>query len=107
MSNFTMPVDLHASRPVHSVAPGASIQEAGRRLTELVVSSLAVTDADDRLVGVISRTDLLELGREQAGSGQRAALLTLPDQPVSEVMTAGPLAVDPDTPVGRAARLMC
>jgi CBS-domain-containing membrane protein len=82
-----MPLELYMNSPVHTVGPDDDLREAQRRLDGLSIASLAVVEADDALVGVISRTDLIRVGRRQAGSWGRAALLTLPEMPVSRRMS--------------------
>ena len=82
-----MPVQLYMSSPVHTVGPDDNLAHVQKRLDELRISSLAVVDANDKLMGVISRTDLIRIGRRQAGSRGKAALLTLPNKPVSRRMT--------------------
>ncbi len=106
LSNFQMPVNLYMSAPVHSVAPDDDLVEVQRQLQALSVSSLAVVEEDDRLVGVISRTDLIRIGRRQAGSRAKAALLTLPDKKVSRRMTQEVVTVGPDDAIAAAARRM-
>ena len=105
MAAFTMPLSLYMSAPVHAVAPSDDLDTAHRRLAELRISSLAVTEGD-RIVGVVSRTDLLRVGRRQAGMRGKAALLTLPKRPVSTVMTREVIAFDVDEPVTTAATAM-
>ncbi len=94
------------SAPVHCVAPDDDLQLAQLRLSGLGISSLAVVDEESRPVGVISMTDLIHVGREQAISRAKAALLTLPDQPVSAQMTSEIVAVAPDDSIETAARCM-
>lgn len=106
MSNFTMPVHLYMSAPVHTASPGDTLETVHRKLSTLGISSLAVVDPDGALVGVVSRSDLLRVGRLQAGARQQAALLTLPDRPVSEIMTRGAITVGPADPVALGASLM-
>lgn len=51
-------------------------------------------------------TDLIRVGRIQAGTQPGAALLTLPDRQASEVMSADVVTVGPDEPISKAARCM-
>ena len=106
MSNFTTSVDLYMSSPVHTIAPGESVLSAQARLGSLGVSSLAVADEGGKLQGVLSMTDLIRLGRRQAGSRAKAALLTLPDKLVSSVMSDSVVCVARDEPMDSAARKM-
>jgi predicted transcriptional regulator len=101
-----MPVELYMSVPAYTVREDVDLREAQRRLTGLTISSLAVVDADEQLVGVISRTDLIQTGQRQAGGQGKAALLTLPDMPVTRRMSKEVVTVKTDTPVAEAARRM-
>jgi CBS domain-containing protein len=106
VSNFQVPVELFMSSPVHTVRPDEDLREAQRRLDGLSISSLAVVDDDGELVGVISMTDLIRVGRRQAGSRGKAALLTLPEMPVSRRMSTDVVTLGPQETVATAARRM-
>ena len=51
--------DMMTRDPV-TVGPDASVEEAGRIMHDTKHNRLPVTDEDDRLVGVITRVDVLE-----------------------------------------------
>jgi len=106
LSNFQMPVDLYMSSPVHAVGPDNDLREAQRRLDGLAISSLAVVEGDDVLVGVISRTDLIRVGRRQAGSRGKASLLTLPEMRVARRMSTEVVKVGPKDSIAIAAKQM-
>lgn len=105
MPNFEVPVELYMSAPVYTVEPDAPLERVQQLLADLRISSLGVTDGRD-LVGVVSRSDLLRVGRRQAGSRQKAALLTLPSQQVADVMSNEVATVSPSAPISEAAGLM-
>jgi len=105
MANFQVPVREYMTSPVISVSPGDSLEEAHRRLVERGVSALAVTEGDS-LIGLISRTDLIRVGKREAGSSVRARILTLPARTVRDEMTTEVAAVAPDAPLAEAARRM-
>jgi predicted transcriptional regulator len=92
--------------PVHTVRSDDNLQQVQDQLNGLSISSLAVIDADEELVGVISQTDLIRVGRRQAGSRGKAALLTLPNKLVSRRMTSEVFTVDPNDPISLAAKRM-
>ncbi len=94
------------SSPVRTIRDDASIHEAHRVLREYTLSSLAVVDAVGTLQGVLSRTDLLRVGRVDDGVQRGHRLLQLPEQPVSAVMTRGAVTVGPDDTVDHAAALL-
>ena len=99
-----MPVELYMTSPVHTVHPDDNLEHVQKRLDELRISSLAVVDENDKLLGVISRTDLIRVGRRQAGSHGKAALLTLPNKAVSRRMTDRVVTVSPEDPISLAAK---
>ncbi len=102
-----MPVGLYLTRPVKSVLPSDSLEEVRELLTAFGISALAVAASDgSKLLGVITRTDLLRVGRSSAGERRSATLLSLPDIPVADVMQKDVLTVHPESSVCEAARLM-
>jgi len=106
MSNFQVPTSLYMSAPVHTVREDDSLQTVQRRLGELAISSLAVVSGEGKLVGVISQADLIRVGRRQAGSRGKAALLTVPDKKVSRRMTSEVVTVGSQESVSVAAKKM-
>lgn len=107
MTVFSMPVGLYLSRPVKSVLPGDNLERARELLAAFGISALAVTDeAEQELLGVVTRTDLLRVGRSSAGERKSATLLSLPDIPVEDVMQKNVLTVHAESSVREAARLM-
>ena len=106
MSSFQVPVAQYMSAPAHVIGEKESLDAAYARLRGLSISSLAVVDADGLLSGVITMTDLIQIGRLQAGSSAKAALLTLPDQRIEKHMTREVAKVDPEATVALAAGKM-
>lgn len=107
MSHFAVPVSEVMTSKVVSITSNTSMPEAYELLKGSAFSALAVVDGDaQNLIGVLSRSDLLRVGRVQSGRRPDAALLTLPERPIAEVMTANPLTVDPAAPLAAAAKLM-
>ncbi|MCA9619620.1 MAG: CBS domain-containing protein [Myxococcales bacterium] len=89
MSNFTMPVASYMSAPVHTITPDTPLRAVQELLEAHRISSLPVVDGDGRPLGVISRTDLIRVGRLQTGTRPSSPLLVLPERPVSVDMTKG------------------
>jgi CBS domain-containing protein len=89
---------MHA--PVHSLSPSDRLADAARLFEQRGISSAPVVD-DGKIVGVISRTDLLREGRLEASGPTRS--LVLPDRSIAEVMSVGAVTVKPDARVARAA----
>lgn len=105
MANFSEAVSIFMSRPVFSIPTDATLIQAQERLATHRCSSLAVTNGTE-LVGVISRTDLLRVGRREAGHRRDADSLTLPDRAVSEVMTKDVVTVEESDSIASAAKTM-
>ena len=96
-------VSRYMSAPVRTIRDDAPLGDAHHILREYTLSSLAVVDAHKRLVGVVSRTDLLRVGRIEDGARRGHMLLSLPDRPVRDVMTAGAVTVRSDATARAAA----
>lgn len=106
MPVFTTPVTEFMSAPVYHVDVTTPLDGVQRRLEEHNISSICVVDEKQALAGVVTRTDLLRVGRARARDVRRPALLTLPDRPVGEVMTKPPVSVAPGASVAQAAACM-
>jgi acetoin utilization protein AcuB len=90
-----------------TIAPEASVHDAFRLMSERKVHYLPVLDGRNRLLGVVTRTDLLR------ASPSAATTLTvfeanylLAHLKVREVMTTPPITVPGDVPLEEAARIM-
>jgi CBS domain-containing protein len=87
-----------------TIGPEDTVADAVVTLAEDHVSGLPVVDPRNRLIGVISTTDVLQLLAEANEPEDRGRVL---DQTlVREIMTARPVTVDPDSDVHEAARQM-
>ena len=73
--------------------PDTTLREVQRRLTARRISALPVVDDDGRLAGVVSRFDLLHVGRTQPGR----------EITCGEVMTRAPVTVTPASTLREAA----
>lgn len=94
--------DLMSLDPI-VVAVDASIEQAEELMHDRSVSGLPVVDSAGDLVGVISRTDVLEDGSVPAAFLLRRRPSGLR---VGELMTSPAVTVSPLTPLRDAARLM-
>jgi predicted transcriptional regulator len=101
-----MPVEIYMSAPVFTVKASEELPAVQERLRDHRVSSMVVVDDDSRPVGVISRTDLIRVGRVETGRRPKSALLVLPNKPVSAEMTSGVASVPLDAPIRQAGKLM-
>ncbi len=77
--------DLMARSPV-TVRPTTGIQAAAALMRDARVSCLVVTDAEERLVGIVTVRDM---------TGKALACGLPPDAPVSRIMTERPLTLTP------------
>jgi len=107
MPNETHIADLMTT-PVVTIADSASLVAADRMMVHNRLSCLPVVDRDGKAVGVVSRSDLLRVGRVEAKAmwSERPHLLDLADQQVKEVMTPGLLTAAPTDTVAKVARQM-
>ncbi len=93
-----MHLDLVTTRP------DATVAEAATTLAHHRLAALPVVDADGRLVGVFSTSDLVKAEVERDEAASRAALFegTL----VQQLMTPRPYTIGPEADVREAARQM-
>ncbi len=105
MTPYDAPVSAYMTPSVRTIARSARLAEAHAILREHNFSALVVT-AGGEPVGVLSRTDLLRVGRVSASSRRGAALLALPDAEVASAMSSPVASVTPETPLREAAREM-
>jgi CBS domain-containing protein len=110
-----MKVEDVMTREVVTVPPGASLKEAARLLVEHRISGLPVVDNQDHVLGVVSEADVIS--KETAGLPLRRPLAWLTGQRefdrsklevhlAGEAMTAPAHTIEPNRPVGAAAKLM-
>jgi CBS domain-containing protein len=88
---------------VKTVHRDATVAEAISLLAEEHVSGLPVVDDADRVVGVISTTDILQAESDWRGPNR---LDLIENTPVSELMTPRPLMVAPDATIREVAQQM-
>ena len=100
IASQAMPVSALMSRDVVAVRPNASLREAARLLDHHRVDGLPVIDEEVRLVGVITRADIV-----RAISGETLWSRSL-ELPVSELMSTPPLTVYADQTLAEAAQAM-
>ena len=92
-------VDLvHSRHEVYSIREDATVHDVARYLREQKVRSVGVLDADGRLVGVVSQSDI---SNKVAAENKCPTWLR-----VSEIMTRELLTVTPDESLDDCLRLM-
>lgn len=107
MPNETHAADLMTT-PVVTIADTASLVAADRMMVHNRLSCLPVVDRDGKAIGVVSRTDVIRVGRVEAKAmwTDRPHLLDLADQQIKDVMTPGLVTAAPRDTVAKVARLM-
>ena len=89
---------------VVSIPPDAPVARAVELLAEAHVSGLAVIDHHERLIGVVSSTDLLNAEAEAGDEAARNRLWTVAT--VRDIMTPRALTVGPELELREAALQM-
>jgi CBS domain-containing protein len=112
-----MKVEELMSRDVATVAPGASLKEVARALSERGVSGVPVVDEDGHVLGVVSEADIL--ARERGAARERFDLLSwlsewsdadarakLGARTAGEAMSAPAVTIRAAEPVSKAAAIL-
>ncbi|MFD7835025.1 CBS domain-containing protein [Streptomyces sp. NPDC059761] len=90
---------------VVSAAPGTAFKDVAKLLAQYDISGVPVLDDEDRVVGVVSQTDLLaHAGPGLGTSGQDGTVVEPPT--AGDVMSAPAVTVRAEETVADAARLM-
>ncbi len=105
MSHFSAPCKSYHTSPVVSCSPDLDVSAAYRLMSEHEIGSVPVV-SNEKLVGLLSRTDLLRIGTRQAGSSQEASVLTFPHQNVEKLMTPDVITVGESDSLQQAAKKM-
>ncbi|MCE2652846.1 MAG: CBS domain-containing protein [Planctomycetaceae bacterium] len=112
--------DVMAADPV-CIRPSATVREVARILEEHEIFGVAVTDAQGKVIGIVTKTDLIrrcsagtddlapaylfEILQEQ-GDEESSEVIPASVVCVEDFMTEDPLMVSPELSVGGVARLM-
>ena len=97
------------SRPVVTVAPGATIKSAAQLLVEHRISALPVLDERGRMVGIVSEADLVPMQTRPDPRSQAtppAPTAGRMSRIVADVMTRKVVSVTAASEVSQAARTM-
>lgn len=95
-----------ASSALITVTLEDTLEHAYRVILENRISAVLVVGRDGKAAGVLSRRDLLEVGRVTARLRNRPSHLALPVQGCGDLMSRPVVHVETTTPVAEAARLM-
>ena len=92
-------LDLIGSRTeVYSIPSDATVHDAARYVRERQIRAVGVLDADGRLVGVVSQSDISD---KVAAENRCPAWMR-----VTEIMSTGLVTVTPERPLTECLRLM-
>lgn len=104
MSTFVEPVSRYMTTAVDALFASASLAEVARHLSDQRISAVPLLDDDGRIVGVVSRSDLLHAGRFEALDDVGRVALHLPEAAASSLVTRKPHVCSADTTLRDAAR---
>lgn len=105
---FSQPVSKYMTGPVATIDHEEALTHVARVFDEQHISAAPVVAAGV-VIGVLSRVDLLRVGRIQAGSHHRAPVITLPQKTAGEVARAAkrsPIVMPSSTTLQQAAATM-
>jgi CBS domain-containing protein len=104
--HFDEPVVAYMTRDLEIAHLDTPVDQIARTMHMRDVSGVPILDGRGRLVGIVTRTDLIRLGLLQAERRPTRSAMTLPHQRASEVMTHAPVEVSSAVALRHAARLM-
>jgi CBS domain-containing protein len=84
----------------------ASLDEVALLLERRKISAVPLLAADGTIAGVLSRSDLLRVGRLHAGRHTGARVVSLPDGSAGSLVSRAPLVCPPQMSLREAARIM-
>jgi CBS domain-containing protein len=102
---FDRPVSEYMTRDVAVADVDTPLEDLAQTMHERGISGVPIL-RDGDLAGVVTRTDLIQLGVMQTGRRWAGPTMALPHLRASEVMTREPEVIAPDTPLRDAARIM-
>lgn len=103
---FSTPVREYMSKALIAVRPSAPLTEVLDTLRSRDVSSVAVTEEDGTLRGVVSMTDLLRVAAIEHSSTREAATIVPPAKVAADIMKTPVVTVEESEPVKAAAARM-
>jgi len=89
---------IHSRSEVYSITEDATVHDAARYLREKQVRAVGVLKPGDKLVGVVSQSDISD---KVAAENKCPAWMR-----VAEIMTSHPITVPPSTHLDECVRLM-
>lgn len=102
---FDRPVSEYMTPDLEVADVDSSLEDLARSMHARGISGVPVLRGSD-LVGVVTRTDLIQIGALQTGRRWTSPAMPLPHRRAGDVMTREPCTVAPSTSLREAARLM-
>ena len=99
------PVQEIMQRAVITVEPDALVVDAAHIMEEFDVRRLPVVDEDDRLVGIVTDSDILEAETAASVLGNYAPDTRQEWLTIADIMTRELITVSPETTVGQVVRI--
>jgi len=106
MTHFAMPVSTYMMKPVFSVTADTTLESVYRVLSERGVSCVPVVEPGGRAIGVLSRTDLIRLGRRPSDPLDGTSALSWSPATAADKLHHEVVTLPSDAPVVTAARTM-
>lgn len=104
---FVMIVKERMSYPIKTIGPDVPVLEALKRMQKDRVSTYPVVNAQGKMLGLVSETDLLKASPSEATTLSVWEINSLLSKiTVGKVMTTNVITIDEDTVVEEAARIM-
>ena len=103
---WTQPVRDYMSRGLLAVDPDTPLADVQGVLEERDISAVPVIDAERRLLGILSTTDLLRVARIEIASPKARVRVTVPASRARDVMHPSVATVDEQAPLSEAAATM-
>lgn len=104
--HFDEPLVSYMTRELETARPDTPVEQLARLMHGRGISGVPIVDDRGQLVGVVSRTDLIQLAVPQAGYRPRDRVMPLPHRKASEIMTHDPVSIPSSASLRRAARMM-
>ncbi len=103
---FESPVSQYMTTDVETARLESDVQTIARAMHTRGISGVPILDEDDWVAGVITRTDLIQLGLLHAGRRTTGAVMGLPHRRAKEIMKHDPKLIPSTATLREAARTM-